>query len=286
MSKILGIDTNKLQNAEHFEFMDEFIRIIVLFITGAPLGQIARDIEALFNAFKQTFAIEDDAYKLILKSAITRQLSQLDGVRDSDWTNLIGNVNLLLKHFNTAIADAAYRVKIEFDGFGNIAQKGYNSETADIVNIIQSLRGKLAADVATLGLAEWVDRLEQSNLDFMAAFSERGDEQTDKNTLGRMRDARLATDGDYRAIVNRINAGIEYNGPQEYEAFVGRLNTHIKYYNDTIAQRRGRAAAKKEKEEAEANNNNNNNNNNTQTPPNDNNEGDNNYIPTDPPVRS
>ena len=281
--KVESIKLSALQNAEHFELMDEFIRIVVTFLTNSPLGLLARDIEALFNAFKQTFAIEDDAYKLILKSAITRQLSQLDGVRDSDWTNLTGNVNLLLKHFNTAIADAAYRVKIEFDGFGKIAQKGYNAETADIVNIIQSLRGKLAADVATLGLAEWVDRLEQSNLDFMTAFSERGDEQTDKNALGRMRDARLATDGDYRAIVNRINAGIEYNGPQEYEAFVGRLNTHIKYYNDTIAQRRGRAAAEKKRKEEEAANNNNNNN--TPTPPNDNNEGDNNFIPTDPPVR-
>ena len=248
---IIKIELPRLQNAEHFKFIDGVIGIITTFVEGNPLGLLTRDIVMLFNALKASFVIEDTAYKLILKSAITRTLSQLDGVRDSDWSNLTGNVNLLLKHFNKAIADAAYRVKIELDGFGKVAQRSYNAESADIINVIQSLRGKLAADITTLGLTEWVDRLDASNNAFMAAFEERGDEKTDKNALGQMRTARLTTDANYRAVVNRVNAGIEYNGPQEYEAFVARLNTHIKYYNDAIAHRKGVNAAKKDKEEGE-----------------------------------
>ena len=238
-----------LQNAEHLEFNIGVKRDIDQHIAGNPLGQFARDIEPLFTVYKKSINGEDDAYKLIAKSAVTRLLGQLDVVRDGDWSGISGNINLLVKHFNKEIADAAYRVKVEFDGFGNIARKSYDAETTDITNVIQSLRGKLAADVAILGLTEWVDRLEASNLAFIEAAEERYEEKVDKNALGQMRTARLATDGDYRSIVERINAGIIYNGPQQYEAFVNDINVRIKHYNDIIARRKGVNAAKKDKNE-------------------------------------
>ena len=249
--KTENVKLSALQNPEYFEFMNGAIQDIEQHIELNPLGQFARDIAMLLTFLKSCFVILDEAYKLTIKSAITRTLSKLDGVRDNDFSVLKGNVILLLKHFNTAIADAAYRVKIEIDSFGNGVQKNYNAETAAITNLIQVLRGKLAADVATLGLTECVDRLDASNIAFAEAFDERLEEQGEKNTLARMRDARLNTDGAYRAIVNRVNAAIEYNGPHEYAAFVNDINTRIKYYNDLIAHRKGVAAAKKEKEEGE-----------------------------------
>ena len=250
MIKIFGIDTHKLHNAEHFEFINVVIRVITMFIEGNPLGQVARDITMLFNILKASFVIEDDAFKLIMKSSLTRLIGELDIVRDNDITNFTVNVRALQSHFQQAVRDAAYRVMVELKGFGEINRKGYDAETAYITNLVQSLRGKLADDVATLGLTEWVEQIDRSNIAFAEAAFDRSKEQTEKNSLARMRDARLTTDSNYRPIVNRINAAIEYNGPQEYEAFVAEINTQIKHYNDIIARRKGvNAAKKKDKDE-------------------------------------
>ena len=241
--KIEGIQTTQLHNNEHFEFMSEVDRTITAHTPAAI------DIAALYPAFKECFETEDESYKLVVKSAITRRLSELDAIRDNDFVNFRAYVKSLQGHYLDTFREAAYRIMVELNAFGNVHREGNDAETADITNIIQSLRGKLAAHVATVNINEWVDQLEQSNLAYVEAAGERYEEQSDKNMAIRLRKARLNTDVAYRAIVNRINAGIEFNGPDRYSAFVFDLNARIKHYNNIIATRKGRNATAKNKED-------------------------------------
>ena len=244
--EIIKIELARLHNNEHYEFINEVIRTITDHTPEAI------DIAALFPRLQASFITEDESYKIVVKSAYTRMLNEIDVVRDSNFINFKGTVRTLQNHFQPAVREAAYRIMIELDAYGDITKKGYDAETADITNIIQSLRGKLAADVATTGLGDWVDQIEQINLEFTEAVGGRYEEQSDKNSLVRLRTARLATDADYRAIVNRINAGIVYNGADRYEAFVSDLNARVKHYNNIIAIRKGRAAAEKAKNDTPA----------------------------------
>ena len=244
---VLKIDPVRLHNNEHYEFINEVIRTITAHTPEAI------DIAALFPRLQASYLIEDDSYKIVVKSAYTRTIGEIDVARDGDVTNFKVNIRALQSHFLPAVREAAYRIMVELDAYGNITTKGYDAETADITNIIQALRGKLAADVATTGLGDWVDQIERTNLEFIEAVGGRYEEQSDKNSLVRLRAARLDTDASYRAIVNRINAGIEYNGADRYEAFVADLNARVKHYNNIIAIRKGRNAAEKAKNNTPAN---------------------------------
>ena len=61
---------------------------------------------------------------------------------------------------------AASRVQIVIDEHGNIAAKTYDKETAAIVSLISKLNQQYANDVATLGIAGWLNELQANNESF------------------------------------------------------------------------------------------------------------------------
>ena len=76
---ILKIDTTKLHNNEHYEFMNEADRTITAHTPAAI------DIAALYPPFRANLTIEDDSYKIVAKSAYTRTIGEIDVARDSDF---------------------------------------------------------------------------------------------------------------------------------------------------------------------------------------------------------
>ena len=134
---------------------------------------------------------------------------------------------------------------ITYNAFGNIRTKSYVAQKTDVINLLQELNGKHKTDIDLLGLQGWVLRIEDANNAFMAVFDARQDEQAQKDALASLCKCRTETDEAYRAIVDRVNAAIVFNGAEKYRDLVIDLNVSIDYYNNIMAQRRGRAAAKK-----------------------------------------
>ena len=240
---IKGIRLPNLRNDEHLGFHYDAKRIVEKHTPEAV------DITPnMATAYYVAVEDQDRSYKIVQKSSYTEQIAEADAVCDSDITGILKVLRAAQSDFDPEVVKAAKRVKISMDAFGDIRVKGYTAEMTDITNLMQMFRGDLSADVTLLGLDRWVDKLEADHATFSQLFNERQDEQTEKDSLNRLRTCRKTTDAAYQAIKNRINAGIEFNGEDKYRAFVGDLNTSIDYYNNVMAQRKGRNAAKKDEE--------------------------------------
>jgi hypothetical protein len=171
----------------------------------------------------------DEALKKIVKSEFTAKIHEADKARDEIYVGMTEMNAAALKHFSPEIREAAGRLKIVFDTYGNVASKPLNEETSAIYNILQELQGKYAADVATVGIGQWVGELENRNKAFENLVKERFDETAARTDIV-LREARGKLDEAYRIIAERINALAVVEGEAAYETFIRTLNAVIAKY--------------------------------------------------------
>jgi hypothetical protein len=245
MRKIKKINLQGLRNEEWYNFYNEFKRFV------EEISPETLKIEKAFAVFLTLYTGVDEIIEKIRKSKYTKQISELDKERDSIFMGLIYVIKSYIHHFDSAKRNAAESLEPLISHYGNLAVKPYNEETAGIHNFLQEFRENYSDVIITLELTTWLDELERSNLVFEEAIIERNREGANKSEL-RLLDVRQEIDASYRDIVERIEALIlleeDEKGKEPYLAFTKTLNTNIKRYVDTIAQRKGRSDAKKEEE--------------------------------------
>ncbi len=241
--KIKSIHGNNLRNDEHFQFHTEVQELIKAF--DAEKLSILKQ----FQAYQSCYVREDEAYKKILKSALTRDIEAADQRRDLVFSGMAGTNRAALKHFNPDVAAAAYRLEILFDTYGNLAEKPLNEETSAIYNLLQELQAESRVkDVEMVKLKEWMTQLELENKTVEALIMKRDDENSVKTHLI-MKECRLELNRAYTSIVELVNALIVVEGASKYAAFVDRLNTCIDRYSQLIARRKGNKDSKQGDEE-------------------------------------
>ncbi len=233
--KILNLKSEKLRNEEHYQFQTEFKALVERF-TPATLG-----IEEAFAAYLPLYANETEALDIITKSAVTDEIANADHLRDSNYRGLCDTVKGASNHFSDKKREAANRIQIVIDHFGNINAKTYDEQTAAIKSLIADLNGQYAADVETLRLDEWLTELQANNNAFEALMNERYSDDAGKTQL-RMKEVRKEVDTAYRTITTRIDALVVVNGLETYAPFIKELNIRVEKFNNTLAQRKGRNA--------------------------------------------
>jgi hypothetical protein len=266
--KVLSIKLTALRNDEHFEFFSEFIELVKE--TGVANLQIVKP----FNAFTTIFSEEDEALKKIIKSDITRLIHNADEVRDSLFRGMADANRTALNHFRPGIREAAIRLQIVFDTYGNLSKKPVDEETSSIYNLLGELEKNHAEDMTAVALKEWAEELRLRNNVVRALTMER-DSETAARPVIVLRRVRSRVDEAYRLITNRIevfaqidqegDAGddddnngtippIELSAPiktlmqprtaekaSHYDTFFARLNAMITRYNNRIAARKAGA---------------------------------------------
>ena len=233
--KIEKIDLKGLRNEEHFQFHTETLSLI------ESSNPQALGIDGLLPAYKANYSDEAEALDVIRKSAVTDDLSKADTLRDTTLMGMKAALKSAGNHFQAEKRQAAARVKIVFDHYGKVTLKPYDEETAAINSLLTDLQ-PLAADLATLGLTDWVTELGANNRAFDTLKKERYTEASAKTQL-RMKEVRVLVDENFKSIAERVNALMIVNGEAAYTAFVNELNQRIDAYTRTLAQRRGRNAA-------------------------------------------
>ena len=221
--KIGKINSNNMRNDSHFQFHTEFKDLV------AKSGADSLKIGQQFQSYLPLFDRVDIALKKINKSIFTEQIQEADKARDEIWEGIINMNAAALKHFNSDMREAAKRLKIVFDTYGNIAKKPLNEQTSATYNILQELEGKYAADVTAVGIEQWVSELKARNNAFGDLMKERFDESALKTDIV-LKVARTELDKAYRAIAERINALVIVEGAEAYEAFIRTLNVIVKKY--------------------------------------------------------
>ena len=219
-----------LRNAEHLQFQTEF-KTEVEKKTPTALG-----IDTQFANYLLKYKEEDEALVYIRKSSQTDLLNEADSYRDRIFRGLCDTDRAALNHFKPEKAEAARKVNIVFDTYGNITVEAYDEETAKINSLIKELRDNHANDLDLLALNEWVDELENANNKFVDIKNERYTEESSKTSL-RMKKVRTEIDAQYKEIVNRINAQILLNGDTNYIDFVTALNQRIENVKLVLAKR-------------------------------------------------
>ena len=233
--KIKDFSLSRLRNEEHFQFFSSFRDLVMMFTV------LALNIELLFNLFLASLANELAALDLIRKNAISDDLIDADDERDSVFRGMSDAVKSALNHFNVDVRAAARRLQVVLDTYGNLAIKPYDAETGGLNSLINDFTTTYAADVARVGLNEWVVELQAKNKAFDDLKNNRYSAEAAKTIL-RMKQERLKTDAIYRQITERINALVIVEGEARYAGFVNELNKRIEGYENTISIRRAKGA--------------------------------------------
>ena len=221
--KINKIYPYRLRNDAHFQFYTEFRNLV------EKEEALKQKIAAQFETWLPLYEKEDIALKKIVRSAITAQIQEADRVRDEIYTGIVETNTAALKHYGEDVRSAATRLKILFDTYGDVARKPLNEQTSAVYNILQELKGKYAADAATIGVAGWVLELEARNNAFADLMRERFDETAGRTDIV-LKEARSEVDQSYFSIREKINALVIVEGVASYENFIRTLNAVIAKY--------------------------------------------------------
>jgi len=233
--EIASLYLHNQRNAAHYQFQTDFNDFVIKY-TPQALG-IVED----YAAYQPLLQDEGVAFVAITKSATTEEIDGADKNRDFTFRGTADKVTNSLNHFDPQVREAARRVKIIFDTYGNLAPKPDDEESGLISSLIDDLRTKVPADIATIQLIDWIAELERLNNAFIALEATRNSEEANRTEL-RMKTVRVDVDAAYNKIIKRINALIIVNGEAPYADFVKELNARIARAQDSIALSKGQAA--------------------------------------------
>ena len=237
--KIETFYRKNLRNDEHFQFHTEFRDLVT------KEGAQNLKIDTLFAAYLPLYNKEDEGIKRVSKSIFTAKIHEADKARDDICTGMMEINEASTKHYSQAISEAAKKLKILFDTYGNISQKPLNEQTSAVYNILQELKGDYAEAAGIVGISGWATELEARNNAFDVLVKERYDEAAAKTDVV-VKSARVELDTAYDAIVERVNAYAVIEGGELYERFVKTFNSVISKYNAIVNARHGRKNHKAE----------------------------------------
>ena len=133
--KISRMKLTQLRNNEHFQFYTEVKKLI-----EEATPQTLK-VEKLFPEYLVHYQDEDEALKKITKNSFSDLRKDADAVQDATFGGMSEMVSAMQNHFDKTKAEAARRLKIVFDTYGNVARLPLNEETSAITNLVQDLKG-------------------------------------------------------------------------------------------------------------------------------------------------
>jgi hypothetical protein len=235
--KILSLNFYKLRNEEWFQLFTEFRDLVLKYNSDAI------NIAELWATFLILYADADTALEIIRKSADTVLMIEADRVRDNTFRGFADAVKSARNHFDPVKRDAADKLTVIFEHFGNLARKAPNEETAGIHNFLQELDNGtpgMVLPVDILGLRDWAIRLAEDNAAYEALVKNRNTEVAQRSKL-RIKEVRRELQETYYKMTARIEATMTLNGDvPPFTDFVNEWNAFLKRYADVLAQRQGK----------------------------------------------
>jgi hypothetical protein len=219
-----------MRNEEWFNFFTEFKTFV------EQVSPKVLDIEALFATFLVLYAQADKSLEVLRKSSYTAEIVSLDGVRDGTYRGLTETVRAGLHHYSTPVREAAEKLEVIIEHYGNLSAKSYNEETAGIYNLLQDLRAR-TAEATVFDLSGWLNELEANNQAFETAILARNAEEAGHVADVNMLEIRRQTDRCYLDIVERLEALMLIQGDAAFTGFVSLLNANIARYKSALSRR-------------------------------------------------
>lgn len=243
--KIGTLSLSKLHAEEHLQIMFDSNNNVAAFLVDnaeamTPMADLMTDFTTLLTK-------EDQALKTYQKSMLTDPIADKDKQRDFYTTGLRYYVKAYSYSIIEAEVEAARRIQIIIDNYGDYRRKPYKEETATIYNLLQDLRDNLSAELTTIKADKWVDMLEELNQEMDSLMGDRFDEKATRPDFA-LEQVRKEIDLAYNDMIDAINVFANFKGGEVYDPLIRRQNEIVDYYRTVLAQRKGRNEAKKKEE--------------------------------------
>jgi hypothetical protein len=231
---IIRFSYENLRNEAHVEFHTT-VNALFLKFNPSTLG-----IGQLYAVYRPLLDEEITALDIIRRSGLTPEIVEDDHKRDSLYRGFADNVKSNLHHFDLARREAAKKVEIVLEHYGNIAHKSLDEETAAIEDLYRELlKPDNYPSVIALGLGDWMEQLVQTSRHLEQLMMERYDEAAQRPNV-HMQRIRKEVDKVFRSILDLLEALVRVNGADTNKAFIAELNVVMERYKDILAQEAGR----------------------------------------------
>ncbi|MDR1919262.1 MAG: DUF6261 family protein [Tannerellaceae bacterium] len=260
--KVVRITLPYLRNEEWFKLQTDFRE------TVNKYGAENLNIGELFNRSSSVYYRADELLEVLNKSTYTQKLVKDDRERDELIRGLFNSTKSSLKQPNEAKKNAAERLNILFQKYRKPTLSGtYLEESSAIYNLLQDLDGPYAAEVALLGLNDWVEAIREAQQRFLDSHSQRTQENVAKPKM-ELRPVRSELNALYQGMIGTCEIRLLADGlggkvvvdpkeldngtPEENEDkpphmrgnvnynFVIEWNEIVKKYRNLLANRAGR----------------------------------------------
>ncbi len=227
MSEISSISTKRMDNGAHFAYHTETVACI------EANAKVKAKLSSGLQNYKNMLAIEDQALKISQKSFLTDEIVEADTQRDAFFLGLKNTIKAF-----AAIPDAtmqrAHKVLTQLlKDYSIDTGMQLDKETGLLMNLIDDLEGKYAAEVEALSLNSLVAAMKTANEKVRTAISARNAEDSARQ-VGAMKAARVNVDEAYRLLIKYINAYALIEGDADYADFVALMNALIVRYKRQV----------------------------------------------------
>jgi hypothetical protein len=223
-----------LRNEAHVEFHTTVNALFLKFDPGT-LG-----IGQLYVVYQPLLAEEIAALDIIRRSGLTPEIAEEDHKRDSLYRGFADSVKSFLHHYDPAKQEAAKKVEIVLERYGNIAAKSIDEETAAIEDLYRELlKQDNRPSLIALGLGEWLEQLVQTSRRLEKLMMERYDEAAKRPNV-HMQNIRKEVDKVFRSILDLLESLVRVKGAGTNREFISELNVVMERYKDILAQEAGR----------------------------------------------
>ena len=234
-SKVIQIDTiglHSMTNDAHFMYMKDVENAMETDKVAKTMERIQANVAILKAAVDK----EDEYLILSKKSQYTDQITAKDKERDSIFRGYRTAVKGLLRMPVADMAKAAADLWQHLKDYDIDPNMQLERETARIMNLVDDLDTKYAAQVRKLSLQPYVDALEAANGRVNELLATRTDESA-QQIAGALRKARLASDEAYLDAVCLINAIVVMGTDKDLTPLINYLNANIKRYKEQVMTR-------------------------------------------------
>jgi ribosomal protein L9 len=211
------------------------------------LEQLNRANPALSGVYEQTatYANALNEQKLTIDvfaaSEMSPESAKLDKLRDKAYSAFKAYLKVYVNDPDIALSEAAERIlfvvrKSAID-VGDPLRLGQVKATTATNSLLRNLE-PLRADIEMIKATRRLNALETANHSFENLQIERNIEKAGKHP-GSVKDARIATDAAYQAVIERINALALIQGGSVIDTYIKEQNAIIDKYANIVAQRKG-----------------------------------------------
>jgi hypothetical protein len=204
------------------------------------------------NGFTASFAALDTAVKQAQKTGYTDAIIAADDKRDNILIGFTGVLNGYTRFPEPELANAATQLLAVTDKYGpGVARLPQREETAVLTNLVGDLRNEVNAPLLqTVGVAVWVDKLDEANLAFGELYANRTEKEAAYIT-GLTRTERANTQAAFEKLAQAIEAWAFINGEAAYKPLADKINQAVADVQQAARARATQAANKKASPDAE-----------------------------------